>query len=233
MYFLVDKINKVIFGWSAKCGCSHIKKLYQFLAKVNHKWVHMQEYYSSPFPESLSGYNVIIVLRNPYDRIVSGYLDKYSEGGHYYYNWKSELPLTYRNFINEVSKGTYKMIHRHHFTQQLSEDWDKFQERLAKGDTPENILVYDLKGIDYKFIEYLYNVKIPDNILNFRGDHINKRQETIDYPVYDLVQTDYSDKKPLTKCFYNEEIAKQFYEFYKCDFEFAKKHGLEYSIVSE
>ena len=31
MLFFVDKKNLIIFGWSAKCGCTHIKFLYYFL----------------------------------------------------------------------------------------------------------------------------------------------------------------------------------------------------------
>ena len=35
MYFLVDNKKKIIFGWSAKCGCSHIKYIYYFLQNDN------------------------------------------------------------------------------------------------------------------------------------------------------------------------------------------------------
>ena len=229
MYFLVDNDNKTIFGWSAKCGCSHIKKLYQFLAKKKEQFIHKQEYYGSPFPESFEGYVIIIILRNPYERIVSGYLDKYSLGGHYYDWWKTDTPLTYRNFVDEISKNTYKMIHRHHFTPQMSEDWGKFQKKLLNSGKPEKVLVYDLAKIDYSYIEGRYGVKIPDDVLNFRGDHINKRKEIIDYPVYDLTQDDFADKKPLTACFYDEAIERKFHQFYKDDFAFAESNGLNYS----
>ena len=35
MRFLVDNIRKIIFGWSAKCGCSHIKYIFWFLQNNN------------------------------------------------------------------------------------------------------------------------------------------------------------------------------------------------------
>ena len=31
MYFLIDNKNLIIFGWSAKCACTHIKSIYYFL----------------------------------------------------------------------------------------------------------------------------------------------------------------------------------------------------------
>ena len=35
MYYSVDSIRKIIFGWSAKCACSHIKNIYWFLQTNN------------------------------------------------------------------------------------------------------------------------------------------------------------------------------------------------------
>ena len=31
MKFLISEKNKVIFGWSTKCGCSHVKRLFNYL----------------------------------------------------------------------------------------------------------------------------------------------------------------------------------------------------------
>jgi hypothetical protein len=33
MYFLIDDNKKIIFGWSAKCGCSHVKYMFKFLTE--------------------------------------------------------------------------------------------------------------------------------------------------------------------------------------------------------
>ena len=47
-------------------------------------------------------------------------------------------------------------------------------------------------------------------------------------PVYDLTQPEFDNKKPKLKCFYNDEIANKFFNFYKHDFAFAKSHGIVY-----
>lgn len=45
MYFLVDFEKKIIFGWSAKSGCSHIKNIYLFLQGKNIKNnIHLNTY---------------------------------------------------------------------------------------------------------------------------------------------------------------------------------------------
>ena len=76
MHFLVDNNKKIIFGWSAKCGCSHLKLIYWFLqtgdATINSKKLHTND--SKPLPNDIQNYTTIIVTRNPYKRIVSGFL---------------------------------------------------------------------------------------------------------------------------------------------------------------
>jgi hypothetical protein len=230
MYFLVNNIHKIIFGWSAKCGCSHIKKIYKYISNDNSRELHKFEYYHSPFPESLEGYVVFIILRNPYERLVSGYLDKYSSGGHYYHWWKSELPLTFRNFVDEVAKNDFKMIHRHHFIPQLNDDWKHFTQKISNEKQPKDIVVCDIANINYKYIESICNLKIPKEILEFRGEHINARKEPIDYPVYDMVQSEFNNKKPNIQCFYDMDIASKVYEYYQCDFEYAKNSGIYYVL---
>jgi len=35
MYFIINNDKKIIFGWSAKCACSHIKRIYWNLDNDN------------------------------------------------------------------------------------------------------------------------------------------------------------------------------------------------------
>lgn len=41
MHFLVDDNNKIIIGWSPKCGCSHIKNIFWFLRDNERKKKHI------------------------------------------------------------------------------------------------------------------------------------------------------------------------------------------------
>ena len=75
---LVDKDNKIIFGWSAKCGCSHAKHIYWFLKTGNLTNKIHSEKSSNPLPNDIQNYTTLLFTRNPYERLVSGFLDKYA-----------------------------------------------------------------------------------------------------------------------------------------------------------
>ena len=60
MYFLVDNENKIIFGWSAKCGCSHIKKLFHFLKNTPSIGLHDRSTYRR-LPIKHSEFKIILI----------------------------------------------------------------------------------------------------------------------------------------------------------------------------
>jgi hypothetical protein len=86
MHFLVDLKKKVIFGWSAKSGCSHVKNLFFYLTKgtINNKLHNGGE--SHNLPDNIEEFIIFLFIRNPYKRVVSGFLDKYSDGGQFIKN---------------------------------------------------------------------------------------------------------------------------------------------------
>ena len=133
------------------------------------------------------------------------------------------LLLTFSNFVNELNtNGTRRQIEAHHFCQQLSESWsDKIV--IDK--------IYDLKSIDYKYFESLYDVKITEDILNFRGGHENKNTEKCEIEnLWDVNQEDYMNTKAKTFQFYNDDLVAKVKKVYKKDFDFFELHGLKYDI---
>ena len=225
MYFLVDNKNKVIFGWSAKCGCSHVKNLYWFLQNKNiYNKLHNKHLERNKLPDDIENYNTIVFIRNPYKRLVSGFLDKYKKNGEYRYLWKSSF-ISFETFVNKLIIKDWDTIQKHHFTQQTSEHFDN-KILLSK-----NIKFYDISNIDYNYIENLYNIKIPEPVINFHGDH--KRINTglaIDNYVYHLNIDSYINYSIDVKYFYTNEIKQKVYDFYKNDFDFFKQLGINYTI---
>jgi hypothetical protein len=223
MFFLVDNARKILFGWSAKCGCSHIKRIFYFLKYNNENTIiHGCKDYNK-LPDDIDKYTTIIISRNPYERIISGFLDKYKSGGSFRHLWKYGT-ITFAKFVEETVKGDWNMVEKHHFTPQTTE---KFNENIMLS---KCIKCYDIKNIDYNYIEELYNVKIPKTILTKKEGHERKNYgESIDHCVYDLEMAEYYNFDVNIKYFYNEELKNKIYNFYKNDFIFFSELGVEYT----
>lgn len=96
MIFIVDSINKIIFGWSPKCGCSIVKTIAWYLIEgCSNPEIHTYKDIMD-LPEDMEKYTVIMVCRDPFKRIVSGFLDKYNKQGIYRCMWGTDEPITFR-----------------------------------------------------------------------------------------------------------------------------------------
>jgi len=184
-------------------------------------------------PNNNENYTTIIFTRNPYKRIISGFLDKYRKYGEFRYRWK-DLFLSFSHFVDKLINYDWKIIDFHHFAPQTSEVFDK-KILLSK-----IIKFYDISKIDYEYIEQLYNKKIPECIINKRQGHeltlSVKIKDSYDKYVYDLhiddYIDDYIDHNMDIKYFYNEELRKKVFNFFINDFTFFKENGIDY-ISSE
>jgi len=226
MFFLIDENLKIIFGWSAKCGCSHIKKIYWFLITNNNDHIiHFKDNREkNKLPNNIEEYKTILIIRNPYERIISGFLDKYKDSGEFRWMWKKDT-LTFSNFVNEVIINNWKFIEYHHFIPQTNEQFNK--QHILKS---KELKIYDIKDIDYSYIENLYQKKIPQNVINFKGDHIRKAIIPFENHVFDLFIDEYIDYKISIDYFYNEDIKEKIYNYYKNDFDFFQLYGFNYKL---
>jgi hypothetical protein len=225
MFFLVDDNHKIIFGWSAKCGCSHVKRIYYFMVnnKINNV-IHKKSEYNQDLPVDIENYTIILFCRNPYKRIVSGFLNKYRVDGVFRENWKSDT-ITFSTFVDELVRNNWEVIDEHHFLPQTREKFNEDKIMKAKC-----ITCYDISSINYNYIEELYGKKIPEQLLNFRGPHVRRQYDVnMNEPVYDLSMEDYYECNVDLVYFYNEDLKRKVYSFYENDFIFFKKLGIDYS----
>ena len=102
MYFIRDEINKIVFGWSAKCGCSHIKMIHQYLTKntINFDKRHIGTYNNLGFIDD--SYTIIIIIRNPFIRLISGFVEKYRIDGPYRNKWRTKKVLNFDEKGNRI-----------------------------------------------------------------------------------------------------------------------------------
>lgn len=230
MYFLINHHKKVIFGWSAKCGCSFIKRYFYQLNNIDDEKlidIHIGSHGVLNF--DYSTYKIIIFVRSPYKRLVSAFLDKYAKKK-YTINIKN---LTFEKFVNEIDRNGLKYIEKHHFPPQFSEAF-KGNINLHK--------VYDIKNIDYVYINSLFGKNLDVTKIS-RADN-NDDHQTIynyekNYAAYNIPieHLDQMKEKPHYKCFYNKDIKEKVDNFYKIDvnnfkkiFEITKNKDFDYDF---
>jgi len=233
MFFFIDYDKKIIFGWSAKSGCSHIKMLFHFFTKhsegelkpffKDENLLHLNSYNS--LPNDIKDFTIILFIRNPYERLVSGFLDKYRKYGQFNHLWNRSTPLTFRNFVNELVKGNSSMINRHHIGPQISERWE---DRIL---FHSNLKVYDIRNIDYHFLENIFQKKIPAYILQFRGTHENRKSKMdYSYPVYDVSLYDYENDStvPHYRNFFDDSIIHNVNCYFEKDLSLFSSFGFRF-----
>jgi hypothetical protein len=227
MYFSIDYVNKIIFGWSPKCGCTHIRTIFQFLISNQLEGNQQKGPIFPPLPDDIENYTILVFFRNPYERLISGFLDKYQKNGEFRDSKWNNSFLSFSQFVDELIKSNWSKIDYHHFEKQTSVYFDK-KILLSK-----NIKIYDMCNIDYEYIEQLYNIKIPDNVIKRTFGHERKRRVDInknwsDKYVYDLNMDEYIDYNVDIKYFYNEEIKEKVFNFFINDFNFCSENGINY-----
>jgi len=177
-----------------------------------------------PLPENIQEYNTILIIRNPYKRIVSGVLDKYSSRGEYRHMW-GDKQMTFNLFVNELKTDNWQMIDRHHFAPQTTECFA--ENTITKSKT---LKLYDIENVDYSYIESVYNKSIPASMIKHKFGHERCK---FDYDfggaVYDIEIENYERKNVQTHQFFNEEIKTTVDEIYRGDLLFFKKHGFDYN----
>ena len=221
MYFLVDNKNKIIFGFSGKCGSTHIKNIFWFL-QTNDINVTYDRFINNPLPNDIKDYITIMIIRNPYKRIISGFLDKYRQNGEFINKWNHDN-ITFSMFVNELEKNNWDVLSKMHFLPQTLEGFDMkvLNSKILK--------IYDINNIDYKYIEELYNQKIPEIILHKKKGHEREKfEKNFDNYVYDLNMDEYYSYNIDIKYFYNEEIKNKILKYYNDDFTFFLNYGFDY-----
>lgn len=223
MRFIVNEDKKIIFGWSPKCGCTHVKNMVYFLENKYLDKTHISEYDTYELPYDISSYIIIIIIRNPYKRIISGLFDKYKSDGVFRDKWTVSDQLCFSNFLNKLFEEKYDLVDYEHFSPQTS-GW--FEESI---ESHTKTIIYDLENIDYEYLGSLYNKTIPIDVRLYRGTHFNKNIQPFNEPAYDIEIDKVAGYKIAIDFFYNQELINKMLHIFKKDFEFFESKGFYYS----
>lgn len=239
MYFICPK-RKVCFSVAEKCGTESIR--YLILKEQGEKnpsniWHpdYIHKYISIYIPQ---GYKHIAIVRNPYERLVSGFLDKCMTGNYYRLDMikkamrfhrkdrsNNKERLTFEEFVNYIVRvpGRRLDVHFRHQTVILN---------------LYNAKIFDIKSP--KINEYLKELNFNNTFDNYRAKHMYT-WEKVNIPNafkhyyhdFDIAENRPEDingdglgyqgaKVPLYFNFYNTDLQNKIYQYFINDFKILK-----------
>ncbi|MEQ8662956.1 MAG: sulfotransferase family 2 domain-containing protein [Gammaproteobacteria bacterium] len=228
MFYLVDNEKKFLIGWSAKSGCTAIKRWYVNARGlgVSNKEVHKvigygdTEYTSiDRRPYSLyDEYTKICIIRDPFKRLISGYVNKYVVEEAYKQTWG-----TFEEFVDVLMKDRwYRRVDRHHFSPQTAEAFKKFVRRGWSWN-----LVLDIGELNDRIDEINRLTGLSGTL-----EHPNKteyrKQESLTKPAYQMSNDEIKATRPGYQYFYNEELVEKVRRRYDSDFVHFESWGITY-----
>jgi len=232
MYCLyLEKKSNVVFWFSQKAGCTYVKGLYLRYLGIDVIWPHQlpQEnlaetdlHYKAELQEPIH----ILFIRNPYKRIVSGFLDKLT--------WKPDFPddkpafnLNYK-IDNEISFETFvhslterQIFYDPHFAPQLS---NAYNPNIAFNK------VFDIENIDRTYLDKVFGTQAQDP--EYKGYFSLYKPYHEPKPAYKLSINEINqlDYKPDYQQFYSPAIKQKVSEIFTNDLRFFKNAGFDFDV---
>lgn len=231
MYFLVNDEKRFFIGWSAKAACTSVKlwfcgvsgikanshNVHNVLGYGQNKWSNLH----ARDPKTFQSYRKYIVIRNPFKRLVSGYIGVYIRNPK-----RSGRPWkTFQSFVKALKADPdFKTIDRHHFINQTGEYFPKINNAIAAWD-----MIIPASSITACFekVNKTLGVNCPIRKYN---QSFERRENNTPKPAYAMVDEEINRYKPRYECFYNEELISAVRFIYKKDFDFFETHGINYSL---
>jgi hypothetical protein len=233
--------SSVIFWFSYKGGSKWIEKMYyEYVGGI--KDYHHRNVVCKGHWSDLSEPKHILFIRNPYKRIVSGFIFVYAFSNFYRrasrqdpWEIKGESDaLTFKKFVDIIyessswEEAVNLGVERSHI---LPQDINKniYDKRVL------DLKIFD-KVFDIENIEYNYLDKIFGNSIDKRN--LIKNRNSTKYGCYNLNNKNAYElnlleiftmkQKPNWRLFFSEEIRFKFETKFCCDLELGKKYGFDY-----
>lgn len=225
MFYKIDYKNKIIFGTTPKAGCIHVRSLYYFYTDLVPK--DRKEFHSNMgLPNNINEYKILLFIRNPYKRIISGFIEKIVLG---------KIPILFDINVSDVTFEYFVDYFINNKILLFGNDPFNNHFNLQTTNIPDDIIIdkiYDIENIDYNYIDSLYEKKTNDVILHERGGHNILYDNIITEKFYNTPISILKSTQPYPfyEKFFNEEIQRKVYELYEKDFITFKNWGFNYQI---
>tara|TARA_B100000963_G_scaffold358555_1_gene383463 strand:- start:6359 stop:7060 length:702 start_codon:yes stop_codon:yes gene_type:complete len=220
-YLVIDNAQLIIF-WSAKCGCTTLQTILSIYFNIDpqkYGCVHKNKDLTKKFNRKNDNkiniykkYDIVMLVRNPYERIVSGFLNKYVNHSHY------KNPPNCKCFYDfcKILLENPEVIDERHFRDQTSDiGWDFYKELQRPN------VKYILDTSQVNDLAKILGLNLPEIKKNYTQNVI-KNDEDIEKT--NCSYLDYESLKNLNTInysnFYNDDLKKIVYNIYKNDFTF-------------
>lgn len=237
MFFLVSHKYRFLMGWSAKCGCSSVKHWYLDVHGVDKSRLGVPVYKAIGYANTeytrldwnnsglYRDYRKYAVVRNPYSRVVSGFVNKYII--------ENRLPnrgwRTFNQFLQLLGQDTeFRNVDTHHFTPQFSEAYSNFERAGFQFDLL--IKLENLAG----------GLKLVSAHHGFGEIQVGGENRTT-YGTASKIDTNVSSKAietfdlesiPPFECFYDTSTIERVKAIYNRDFAHLERNGVFYGPPS-
>lgn len=233
MYFLISRRFRFLMGWSAKCACSSIKRWYLDvhgipMASLGGPVYKVIGYGDTEYtavewhrPQQYDDFRKFVLVRNPYSRVVSGFLNKYALTQEFpNHGWQ-----TFNEFLLALRKDTrFRKVDQHHFCPQFSEAYPQFERAGFRFDDVLRVesLEQDIARISGLLDVPLVAVRTANRTEYARDAHDIANMGDVRIDDYDPQHV------PTYEHFYTPAGARLVREVYRVDFEALARLGVNY-----
>lgn len=220
MYPIYIHEYKITIWWSAKCGCTTVKELiYNVILKLNIKNVH---YKYEKFEPKYLGYKNILIVRNPIDRIISSFINKYDYHKKIYFIKNHN----FEQFIDVLNNKTIDFPEKHHTTPQFSEEFNNLIKYCVENKI--NFIFDEIIKLEEfnqkKFLAENFNIAITN--LDIISNKTNKTSHFVNEAYLDC-NLNFTNI-PSYKSFLNEDIILKIKQIYDIDYKNFKIYNINY-----
>ena len=223
--YYLDEYKTTIW-WSAKCGCTTIKNvIHNIIYKRDVKMIHCSDH---SFQRNKLNYTNILIVRNPINRLIACYLDKYELWQKMFFNNKD---YSFLEFVTKLQKEFPSTMYEHHFARQFEESFEGIELQFfrERGHRFKFDFVYSLESL--KFTEFLQkHFQIKCDSVPFLAITKKNERYLVDkaYEVSKPNLPNANNEFPNYKCFLNESIIQIIKDLYLKDYEYMKQYAITY-----
>ena len=233
MYYYISHKRKTIITHIAKNGCESLRYLLlkdegifqeemDIWNKMSQNIIHDPHHVRYFITQK--GYKLITIVRDPYRRLVSGYVDKILGNNYNYLQFCKQIMKFYRRDFNDKKRVTFEEFVNYivaHKNYNTMDEHFKPQPYCYHLNMPKNNIMKleNIKPIKEFFTEQGFT----QNFINYNKEVIHHYKTRIDHneKVFNKTADYFSQFKktiPKYEYFLNEDLKEKIYTFYKRDF---------------